>query len=317
MCAVAILLGGPAKAQTIPVDFTGGGATSFDGWNNLTSSRLIGYGGFPGSSAWPGPIVANVTGSGDAGLHRMAGSPTGGGPFPASESLYFGSFLQVPNALGGTLAVVDSSPLGGVKTVVFQIQIGEADGYDFHEPAGLPVLKVNGATVGIAPTFERTLITRFQNGVIENPVTGEDEPVYINTWGYQWNITEPGAVTSFRIEFGAVTHAQIYEMRLDQTNVLQADVFGGSAVPDIFRIVSVGQPEFDGVDTTVTHHFEAPAAASLVIHFTDDLSVTPTLIGPVGTGTGTFPATFTRQGDHRAAWSRMMFFTAAFAPDTP
>ena len=135
-----LFLVGSSFAQVRVVNF-GGGSSSFDGWNNLNSATFSGYGGFPGSSAWPAPIGSNVGGSADAELSRVAGSPTGGGPFLSSSSIYFGNFAQVPNALGGTLRVADSTPLAGLQTLIFQIQIGEVLGYDFYQPTGGPSLK--------------------------------------------------------------------------------------------------------------------------------------------------------------------------------
>lgn len=119
------------------------------------------------------------SGLGDAVLNRVAGSPTGGGPFLSSGSIYFGNFAQIPNALGGTLRITDSTPLADLKTVVFQIQIGEATGYDLYSA---PALKINGGSSIVDPLFSG-IINRFQNGTFNSPATGADEPVYVNTRG--------------------------------------------------------------------------------------------------------------------------------------
>jgi hypothetical protein len=205
------------------VDF-GSGSSGTDGWVNVNSANFSGYGGFPGNSAWPGPIGSNGIGSGDADLSRIAGSPTGGGPFLSSTSIYFGNFAQVPNALGGTLRVSDSTPLANLKTLVFQIQIGEATGYDLYSA---PALKINGGSSIVNPLFSG-ILNRFQSGTFPSPATGLDEPVYVNTRGYQWDVSSLGAITSFAIDFSGVTHSQIYGLKLDQSS----SVFSTAVIPE-------------------------------------------------------------------------------------
>jgi len=205
------------------VDF-GSGSSGSDAWVNVNSVNFSGYGGFPGSSPWPAPIGSNGAGSGDAVLNRVAGSPTGGGPFLSSGSIYFGNFAQIPNALGGTLRLTDSTPLADLKTVVFQIQIGEATGYDLYSA---PALKINGGSSIVDPLFSG-IINRFQNGTFNSPATGADEPVYVNTRGYQWDVSSLGAVTSFTIDFSGVTHSQIYGLQLDQSS----SFFSTAVIPE-------------------------------------------------------------------------------------
>jgi len=200
------------------------GSSGSDAWVNVNSVNFSGYGGFPGSSAWPASIGSNGIGSGDADLNRVAGSPTGGGPFLSSSSIYFGNFAQVPNALGGTLRVSDSTPLANLKTLVFQIQIGEATGFDLYSA---PALKINGGSSVVNPLFSG-IINRFQNGTFTSPATGSDEPVYVNTRGYQWDVSSFGAVTSFAIDFSGVTHSQIYGLQLDQSS----SVFSTAVIPE-------------------------------------------------------------------------------------
>ena len=210
-------------AQIQVVNF-GSGSSASDAWVNVNSSNFSGYGGFPGSSAWPAPIGSNELGSGDAVLNRVAGSPTGGGPFLSSSSIYFGNFAQVPNALGGTLRVSDSTPLANLKTLIFQIQIGEATGYDLYSA---PALKINGGTSIVNPLFAG-ILNRYQSGTFFSPATELDEPVYVNTRGYQWDVSSLGAVTSFSIDFSGVTHSQIYGLQLDQSS----SVFSTAVIPE-------------------------------------------------------------------------------------
>ena len=224
---VLVVLAASAGAQIRVVNF-GSGNSSFDGWVNLNSANFPGYGGsFPGNSSWPGPIGSNASGSADSELIRVSGSPTGGGPFLSSASIYFGNFAQIQNALGGTLRVVDPTPLIDLKTLVFQIQIGEVLGFDFFSPSGGPSLKVNGGASAVNPLFSG-VVDRFQNGTFPSPATGNNEPVYVNTWGYQWDVSSFGPVTSFSIDFSAVTHAQVYALQLDQNSSL----FSVAVIPE-------------------------------------------------------------------------------------
>jgi hypothetical protein len=208
-----------SNSQIVDVNFGGGGSTSYSAWSNVNFFNYSGYGSFPGNQSWPSPIVANQ-GSATASLNRISGSPTGGGPYPASESIYFGNFAQVPNALGGTLRIFDSDPIFNLKTLVFQIQIGEATGFDFYQPSGFPKISINSGSYSFA-TYTN-LVNRFQNGTFPSPETGEDEPVYVNTWAYQWNFDTLNGFDTLAIDFSGVTHSQIYALRIDGTSVLQS-----------------------------------------------------------------------------------------------
>lgn len=212
-------------AQIVDVDFTGGGNTSYSAWSNINAFNYSGYGSFPGNQPWPAPIQA-TEGSTIPTLNRIAGAPTGGGPFLASESIYFGNFQQVPNALGGTLQLFDSAPLFNLRTLVFQIQIGEATGFDFFQPSGFPKLSINGGGT-VSATFTN-LVNRFQNGTFPSPETGSNEPVYVNTWAYQWNVSTATNFNNYAIDFSGVTHAQVYSLRIDGTDVLQS----GAVIPE-------------------------------------------------------------------------------------
>jgi hypothetical protein len=299
-------------AGVMPAQFNGIGSSSYDGWINLTGANFAGYGGFPGSSAWAHSIGSNADRFGDSVLVRIAGAPTGGGPFPSDNSIYFGSYQQNTNELGGTLGILELTPVSNLKTVVLQIQIGEADGYDFHEPSGLPVLKVNGQTIAISASFEPVLLGRYQNGTFPSPETAQDEPVYVNTWAFQWNLDPAVAIQSFQIEFSAVTHAQVYALQLDQTSVLQPQqVFANNQLPPQIKLVSVGLPESSGPATFVTHRFEGPADQTIDIEFSANLALSNWEVrSGVSTGDGTFDVTFTASGDLRETWRRGMFFRA-------
>ena len=296
------------------VDLTFAGASSRDGWVSITASSFF-RGTYPGNANWSSPIGSNESGSGDAELARLAGetedgdpNTTSGGPYPAFESLYFGSVRQIPNWLGGTLRISDPTPLAGAKTIAFQIQIGEADGYDFHEPTGLPVLRVNGTTV-LAP-FATQLLNRYQSGTFFSPETEQDEPVYVNSWGFQWNINGLGPITSLEIDFSGVTHAQIYRMRLQQAeDLVTRNIF----LPDL-RLTQRGQPAFDGSSTSVTHRFVGPPDAELDIEFSESLAAGGwSSAGTHTTGPdGTVDVVFTKPGNHVLTWSRGLFFRSSY-----
>ena len=299
-------------AGVMPAQFNGGGSYSYDGWINLTVANFSEYGGFPGSGAWKDSIGSNAMGSGDSVLVRIAGAPTGGGPFPSDNSIYFGSYQQNTNVLGGTLGILELTPVLNLKTVVLQIQIGEAVGYDFYEPAGLPVIKVNGQTSAISASFEPVLLGSYQNGTYFSPVTEQDEPVYVNTWAFQWNLDPAVAIRSFQIEFSAVTHAQVYALQLDQTSVLQSQqVFANNQLPPQIKLVSTGIPVLNGSETLVAHTFEGPQNQTIDIQYSADLASSNWEVkGGVATGNGTFTVTFKASGDRREIWRRRMFFRA-------
>jgi hypothetical protein len=222
-------------SQIVDVNFSGGGTKSYSAWSNINSFNYTGYGSFPGNAPWPAPIRA-TQGSTNSTLNRMAGSPTGGGPFLASESIYFGNFAQVPNALGGTLRISNSSGITNLRTLIFQIQIGEATGYDFFSPTGFPKLTLNSVTYNATFT---NLVNRFQNGVFPSPETGKDEPVYINTWAYQYNLTNNG-FANYHIDFSGVTHSQVYAMRWDGTSVLQGQIIPEPSTLGLLTLAAAG-----------------------------------------------------------------------------
>jgi hypothetical protein len=200
------------------------GNTQTDVWAtaDLTSTANPGYGSFPGSSAWPGGIQSgtpNVGSSGDAQLNRLGSGTFGGGPFPSGSSIYFGSFDITANINGGKLGVADSTPVANVHNIVLQVQIGEATGYDFFNHV-MPVLNFNGGAQALAATTAITL-EQFDTGTTF-PAPGGDQPIFTNTYLLQWDTSALGAISSFSLDFNGVQHAQLYQLRLDQSDVFQA-----------------------------------------------------------------------------------------------
>lgn len=210
--AIVGLLATASQAEVIDPGLAG--VTQYDGWDNLTGGNFPGYGSFPGSSPWPAPIGSNQPGSGDATFNK-----TSGNGYPAGGSIYVGGFSSTPNTLGGSFSVAETSTVAGLETVVFQIEIGEAFGYDLFNHAS-PTLSYNGGAQAL--TAAPVLVEQIQNGTFTNPVTGQPEPVYLNTWLFQWDLSgvvDP--ISSFSVSFSAVQHAQIYALRLDQSDTLR------------------------------------------------------------------------------------------------
>ena len=232
-----------AGAQAAPIDLGLSGTVSYDGWTNLTVGG--GYSGvfFPGTSAWPttgswtsynpgtgavGAIGSNTPGSGDALLYKVSNGASGG-PYPAGGSIYFGGASATVNLNGGTLGMVDLTPVSGVKTIAFQVEIGEAFGYDFFNHT-LPTLRytTEEGTFTMAATYS-DLVSQIYSGDIYMPSGYED--IYKNTWGVQFNlggITDP--ILSYEVQFTGVQHAQVYSMQLDQSSTTYADTVFPQAV---------------------------------------------------------------------------------------
>lgn len=210
-----------------------GGTTDYDGWQTLNSTNFSGV-FFPGTSVWPqtgnwtpydpdgtgplptaGAIGSNAAGSGDALLYKISNG-SAGGPYPAGESIYFGGFSASPNLNGGTLGIADTTPLSGVRTLAFQVEIGEAFGYDFynHQLPTLTYVTASG-TVTIEATYS-SLISQIYSGDILMPTGYED--IYKNTWGMQFDLSSVSEqILSYQLSFTGVQHAQLYSMRLDQS----------------------------------------------------------------------------------------------------
>jgi hypothetical protein len=203
----------PGVAQATIVDPGLSGNTAFDEWVNLNAATFPGIsGGFPGSAPWTGSAGSNAAGSGDAGLTKVSGAA-----FFATASIYAGGFSATPNSSGATMRVSEPTALAGVQTIVFQIDIGEAFGYDFLDDV-VPVLSYNGGSQNVAALTAQITGT-VQNGTFLNPVTMQEEPVFVNTWMLTWDVSGLGAITDFAVEWTDVMHSQIYGLRLDQSDV--------------------------------------------------------------------------------------------------
>lgn len=209
-----------AKPKSVPL----GGTTSHDEWSNsaLTSTTNPGYPGFGSTMPWPSPVQSDL--GGDASLNKISGTSN-----PASGSIYSGGFLTTPNTLGGQLRLTDTTVGFDLNTLVLQIEIGEAFGYDFFNHA-LPTLSYttsSGTVSGVAPTFSSKIV-QAQNGTFDAP-SGE-EPVYVNLWGLQWDLGGvAGTITSFNVSYTVVQHSQVYGLRFDGSSA----TYGSSMLPTV------------------------------------------------------------------------------------
>jgi hypothetical protein len=195
-----ILLAAIAATSTthaaISISLPGNSETS--GWNNLANSNSYwsanGYPtSYPGATAWPAPVAANMAGStGSAVLMKKSGN----GYFSGS-SLY--------DAGGaGTFSISDASPLDSLATIIFQIDAGTIIGV-------LPVLSYNGGSQALAPDY----FTQVDGGYLTfNFTTGESFPTQNRAW--QWDLTGLG-VTSYEITWGSVANNHLTQYEFDLT----------------------------------------------------------------------------------------------------
>ncbi|RYG37106.1 PEP-CTERM sorting domain-containing protein [bacterium] len=237
LSAAAVAPAQTANGITAPqlVQWSGASQTvQSDFWNDVSGSANPGRGSFPGTGAWSAPIESNI--GGDAKLSKVSNG-TGGGPYAASQSIYFGGFSGDVNNNGGTLAVSDFTPVANLKTVVFQLQMGEAWTYDLWNGAA-PVLSYNGGTQSLAATYSDVIAREF-TGTVTMP-SGE-EPIYNNLRGYQWDLSGLSGITDFSISFTGVQHAQLYGLRLDQSDLAYGTPVGPlpQAVPEPASMIAL------------------------------------------------------------------------------
>jgi autotransporter-associated beta strand protein len=235
-----------------PLDITLNGAQSYDLWLNLASGANMsrtapfimggvnygdlpysipgnaGGGMFPGMTMWD-PYKSQFWTSATRGDLIKTANGTGGGPYPAGSSIYYGGASPVANTNGGSLAVKGHA-VPAVKTVTFQISIGEAYGYSLWDadsdglgPEDMPKLKLydeEGEHLGTISAAHAEVVKKAYSGSMEMPPgSGLDEDIYINTFGLQWNLGGiEDAIGSFQVDWTGVQHAQLWSLRLDQTD---------------------------------------------------------------------------------------------------
>jgi len=237
-----------AAAQSSPVSLSLGGTTQYDGWANFNPTNFPGGGSFPGTGAWAAPLGSNTANSGDATLRKVSNG-VGGGPYVSSGSIYSGGFSSTANTLGGKLAAEDTTVVSGLKTVAFQLEIGEAFGYDLYNHAD-PILTYTYTPAGGSPTTASFASTAFTSqlahvdtgNTFTDPTTGVPQKLYNNLYGYQWNLSGiSGTVTGISISFQTVQHSQIYSLQLDQSSqAYGSNVFTAAPVPEPASIAALG-----------------------------------------------------------------------------
>lgn len=193
-----------APALAAPVSISLPGTTATDGWADLTATNYPGLGGgFPGMAPWGSPIAANQPGS------------NGGGQFTKVSGAGFAAGASIYTFSPGTFSASSSTPVAGLETVVFQIDIGEGEaGIDL---TAVPTLSYNGGGQSLAATLTALLF--------EIPA-GDfgGEPITRNTWAFQWDLSGLGAISDFDIQWTTGAHAQTYALQLDQGSVFTAAV---------------------------------------------------------------------------------------------
>lgn len=188
--AAAIALGAAASkaAPILLLPITLPGNSSHDAWtssglDNVNNSGYPGIGGF--TDPWPAPIPSNI---GDDALFDK----TSGGGYPLAPPGGIYSFFAA-----GNFELSDLTPVSNLATVVFQIHV------EGPPPGGVtvpPVLNYNAGGQALAPLTSVAL-------------TDAD-------FLFQWNLTgAPGPINNFEIQWGQDQHNQIFEMRLDQSDL--------------------------------------------------------------------------------------------------
>ena len=198
----------PADAGIIDQDLPG--TTQYDGWAELTSSN---YGSHTAGS-WPNPIGSNqkreaaygesgnfdVDAAGDAVLSRLSGDS-----YPASGGFY--SFNPT------TLEVSDATPVAGLETVVFQLDI--ADGG--FASGGMPTLSYNGGTQALTPNTSTVVAQRSE--------TIQGFTFTANTRLTQWDLSglpDSTTIRDFAIEWTIDPHNSVLGGQLNQSDSFAA-----------------------------------------------------------------------------------------------
>lgn len=217
-----------ASAQSTPTTIIGlellnlQGNHSASTWDRLKGTDVENPGSFPGLGMWEPVTAQSLLGSGPAAALTKISNGAGGGAYFASSSLYYGGFGTSPNTSGGTLAIVGQA-IANLQTLAFQIEIGGASGYEFYNNL-LPTLTITLADnstviVETIPTNPTESIAAEDTGdTFSNPVTGDDEPIYINLYGLQWDLSGYEGISQYSIDFTAVEHSRVYGLRVDQTD---------------------------------------------------------------------------------------------------
>ncbi|MBK1881294.1 hypothetical protein JIN85_02640 [Luteolibacter pohnpeiensis] len=199
---------------------TGTAATSI--WSDVSENvHSSGFSSWPGSSAWTATMSPNST-SGtttDIEVERVSGSGSGlldGGPYPSDDTVYFGG-LRISDSTGGVLKAVEVDPVDDLSEVVFQLQLGEANGSDLTTTAP-PVLRytTSSGTYAITATIGSPA-SSFENGTYSNGEYDVDETVILNEYKFVFNLSAVSeTILSFEVEWSQYMHSQLYGLQIDQ-----------------------------------------------------------------------------------------------------
>lgn len=208
LALAALPFAGPAHAAQEFAAVSLAGADTLEEWYNLNNTNYAGYGGFAThTAAWPAAIAPN-SGSGDAAWNKVAG--TSG--YLASAST---NGIYTPGEPLGSFSISDLTPLAGLETVVFQLDIEIASG-----SFAAPVLSYNDGAQNLTPTFAETLYTEVKTGGMGSSTR------YV--YAFQWDLASVGDITAFTLAWTVpAAHTITYGAQLQQS-----DTFTGSAIPE-------------------------------------------------------------------------------------
>ncbi|MDP0492608.1 MAG: PEP-CTERM sorting domain-containing protein [Verrucomicrobiota bacterium JB023] len=209
---IALLATTAASQAVINVSLPG--TTTTDGWDELVSSRLAGYGGYPGLSPWPGSVPANVSGSSNA---AEFGKTSGAGYF-GTNSFYDGGNV-------GSLNMTSTTVLSDLETIVFQVDMGASSF------TSSPSLLVNGSTQ-LSPVLSFVTEGDYSYS-FGGPVSSTENHVF------QWDLTGLGSVSDFEVQWDTASHTTIFAMQLDT-----GDEFVAIPEPSTALLTLFGLPLF-------------------------------------------------------------------------
>jgi hypothetical protein len=134
-----------------------------------------------------------------AALSPDAGSTLGGTFKKESGGGYFASTSLYNFGVPGTFLIGDTTPIGSLDTVIFQVDINTAMG-------SVPFLNFNGGSQALAPSYQTSSPGLFIAGF-----GGPPAPTVNHAW--QWDVSSLG-VTSYEVSFTTIPHSAIFRLDL-------------------------------------------------------------------------------------------------------
>lgn len=236
------------------------GTTDFDAWDDLSRDNPQVFAAnndgdanndypdfFTSTDLWPAPIESVLTQgttstgdddpTGDAGFDKVSGRG-----YPAGESIY-NSFDP------GVFKVFDNTPVNGLETVLFQIEIAPGvEGFldpnvenvsGFFVDGGEAVLNYNGGSQELSPVIDFAFDTGNQ---FPNPDAG---PPFVESriFGFQWDLSGLGSITEYEVVWSTLQFSTNYQMQLDSSDTYSPS----AAIPGDFD----EDGDVDGIDFLV------------------------------------------------------------------